>query len=94
MQAPVRISSSLARRMAVDLLKAWISGDALTIKTELERSASVPAEAYDTTEEERRCLLKAVAGRMGKCPDLLEARCQNSVLELCLRLLGHLGSAD
>ena len=57
------ISLSLAGQLAEDLLKAWISGDAMRVNTELERSFSVPVESYDVSEEEQAHLLKAVAGQ-------------------------------
>ena len=83
---------SLAGRMAEDLLIAWISGDAVRVHTELERSISVPVEACDAGEEERRRLIKVVAGRMRNCPDLLESHSQSAELKLCVCLLGRLVS--
>jgi hypothetical protein len=78
--------------MAEDLLIAWISGDAVRVNQELERSISVPIEACDAGEEERRRLIKVVAGRMRNCPDLLESHSQSPELKLCVCLLGRLVS--
>jgi hypothetical protein len=94
MHAPAPFSPSLASRLAEDLLKAWISGDANQVNAELERSYSVPGAVGDFREEERRDLLKAVAGRMRRFPDLLEIRSQDAALSLCVRLLGHLVCPD
>lgn len=78
--------------MAEDLLKAWISGNAARVNTELERSFSVPVEDYDVSEEERRYLLKAVAAKMKTRPGLLQVEDQDPMLSLCLNLLKHLVS--
>jgi hypothetical protein len=96
MQLLVQYSPSLAGRLAEDLLRAWLSGNALKVRAELERSISIPAEVYDTGEQERRDLLKAVAGRMRKYPDLLEVENQNRhpEWELYVRLLGHMVPMD
>jgi hypothetical protein len=93
MQA-LRFSQSLAGRLAEELLKAWLSGDAGKVNAELERSISVSVEAYDTGEEERRHLLKAVAERMRNCPSLLGRPSRDAALELCVHLLGHLVAPD
>jgi hypothetical protein len=94
MSARAQHSLSLAGQLAEDLLKAWISGNAARVNTELERSVSVPVEAYDVSEEERRYLLKAVAAKMRTRPGLLEAddQDQDPMLSLCLNLLKHLVS--
>ena len=92
MNAPRHHGTSLAGRMAEDLLRAWICGDAVRVHTELERSISVPVEACDAGEGERRRLIKAVAGRMRNCPDLLESQSQSPELKLCVCLLGRLVS--
>jgi hypothetical protein len=94
MHAFAQHGPSLASRLAEDLLKAWVSGDEAKVNAELEHSVSAPFEARDPSEEERRLMLKAVAGRMRKCPDLFESRSQDAVLEVCVRLLGHLASLD
>jgi hypothetical protein len=86
--------ASLARRLAGELLQAWDSGDAAKVHAQLEHSIGMPIEACDAREEERRQVLKAVAGRMWKCPDLFEFRPQSPVLEVCGRMLGHLASPD
>ena len=93
MQAPAQNASSLAGRLAEDLLKAWIAGDRLRIETELESSICVPFDGCDGAEEERRQLLKAVAARMWDCRHLPENHGQSPDVELCLNLLGHLVSA-
>lgn len=92
MSARAQISLSLAGQLAEDLLKAWISGDAMRVNTELERSCSVPVESYDVSEEERRYLLKAVAAKMRNRPGLLAfvEPDQDPMLALCLNLLKHL----
>ena len=82
----------MASRLAEDLLRAWVSGEATKVNAHLENSVSVPFEPFDTCEEERRHMLKAVAGRMRRCPDLFASREQDPVLEVCARLLGHLVS--
>lgn len=94
MAAAVQHSSSLAGRLAEDLLRAWISGDMDKVSEELERSSSIPTGASDTGEQERRHLLRAVAERMRNCPDLLEEQGGNPVVELCVHLLGHLVSLN
>ena len=85
-------SPSLAGRLAEELLKAWLSGNPAKVNAELERSISVPLEADDAGEQERRDLLKAVAGQMKKRAALLEAPCQahHPKWELYMRLLGHM----
>lgn len=90
MQATLQYGTSLAGRLAEDLLKAWISGDPAKVNMELERSLSISVDSYDTSEEERRHLLKAVADRMRTCPDLLEPLASSSELDVCVSLLGHL----
>jgi hypothetical protein len=91
MPAALEHAPSLAGRLAENLLKAWLSGDAVRVHSELERSLSVPVEqAYDTGEQERRQLLQAVAGQMRRCPDLLELGTQSPKLKLYLHLLWHL----
>lgn len=90
MQVAVQNCSSLAGRMAENLLKAWLSGDAVRVHTELARSLSVPVGVYDTGEQERRQLLQAVARRMREYSDLLEPRSQSPELNLYLNLLWHL----
>jgi hypothetical protein len=92
MQAIAGYTSSLAGRLAEDLLRAWIAGDTARVHTELESSISIPVEDCDSAEEERRHLLKAVAGRMWACSDRLDAHNQSPDLELCMNLLGHLVS--
>jgi hypothetical protein len=82
--------SSLASQLAEDLLTAWLSGNAISVRTELERSISVSVEVYDTGEQERRQLLKAVAARMQTCTDLLALQSQTPEVELYVRLLGHM----
>jgi len=94
MQALAQQTSSLAGRLAEDLLKAWLSGDAVKVRAALERSISVPIDAYDTGEQERRDLLKAVAGRMRKYPDLFEGHSQHPEWELYIRLLGHMAPVN
>jgi hypothetical protein len=96
MQLLVQYSPSLASQLAEDLLKAWLSGNALKVRTELERSISIPVEVFDTGEQERRDLLKAVAAKMRKYPDLLEVENQNQhpEWELYARLLGHMVPMD
>jgi len=89
-----RYSLSLASRLAGDLLRAWDSGDALKVHAQLEHSIALPFEACDAGEEERRHMLKAVAGRMWKCRDLFEARLRDPALEVCGQLLGHLAAPD
>jgi len=76
--------------MAENLLKAWLSGDAVRVHTELARSLSVPVGVYDTGEQERRQLLQAVARRMRGCSDLFEPGSQSPELKLYLHLLWHL----
>jgi len=83
-------STSLAGRLAEELLKAWLSGDVGKIHAEFERCMSVPVEAHDTGEQERRQLLQAVAGRMMTCSDLLEIGNDVPNLELLVQLLGHM----
>lgn len=90
MPAAVQHFSSFAGRLAEDLLKAWVSGDAVKVHAELERSLSVPVEAHDTGEQERRQLLQAVARRMRRYPDLFEPGSQSPELKLYLHLLWHL----
>ena len=92
MQPQLQHSPSLAGRLAEDLLSAWFSGNAVKVSAELERSISIPVESYDTGEQERRDLLKAVAGRMRKCPEILNAknRTQHPEWELYAKLLGHI----
>lgn len=92
MQLMVQYSPSLAGQLAEDLLKAWLSGNALKVRAELERSISIPVEVFDTGEQERRDLLKAVAAKMRKYPDLLAVENQNQhpEWELYARLLGHI----
>lgn len=90
MRASAQQCSSLAGRLAEDLLKAWISGDEDRVHTELERSVSVPFDVYDTGEQERRHLLQAVANRMRKCPSLLEPPGQSPELDLYAHLLWHM----
>jgi hypothetical protein len=92
MLAPAQHSPSLASRLAGDLLRAWVSGDAVKVNAELEHSISAPFEVCDTSEEERRLMLKAVAARMRECPDLFEPKSQDLALAVCVRLLGHLVS--
>jgi hypothetical protein len=94
MRAPEQHSPSLASRLAGDLLRAWVSGDALKVNAQLDHSIAVPVEACDTSEEERRHMLKAVAGRMRSCPALFESGRPDPALEVCVRLLGHLVSLD
>lgn len=81
---------SLAGRLAENLLKAWLTGDPGKISTELERSVTVPFEAHDTGEQERRRLLQAVARHMRTCPDLLESDSESPELKLYVRLLWHM----
>ena len=81
---------SLAGLLAEDLLKAWLTGDAVRLRTELERSATVPVEARDTGEQERRHLLQAVATRMRRCPNLFDPRSQTPELDLYAHLLWHM----
>jgi len=83
----MRHCPSLAGRLAENLLKAWLSADAVRVQTELERSIAVPVQARDTGEQERRQLLQSVASRMRKCPDLLEPRSQSPELNLYAHLL-------
>ena len=90
MQVLLQYSPSLAGRLAEDLLKAWLSGNAAKVRAELERSISIPVEMRDTGEQERRDLLKAVAGRMRKYPDLPDAQSVHPEWELYMRLLGHM----
>jgi|HubBroStandDraft_1064217.scaffolds.fasta_scaffold1208602_1 hypothetical protein len=96
MQLLAQYSPSLAGQLAEDLLKAWLSGNPVKVRAELERSISIPVAVYDTGEQERRDLLKAVAGRMRKYPDLLEVEKQNQhpEWELYVRLLGHMVPMD
>src|SRR5208337_2985240 len=79
---------TLSSRLAEDLLKAWMSGDAAKVDAELQRSIAAPREPGDICEEERRHLLKAVAARMRRSGDVFRER--DPVLELCAHLLGHL----
>lgn len=81
---------SLAGRLAENLLKAWLSADAVKVRTELERSIAVPVEAHDTFEQERRQLLQAVANRMRKCPGLFEPRRPSPEVDLYTHLLFNL----
>jgi hypothetical protein len=92
MQVLLQHSPSLAGRLAEDLLKAWLSGNAVKVRAELDRSVSVPVEMSDSGEQERRDLLKAVAGRMRKYPDLLDVKNQTQHPEwvVYVRLLGHM----
>lgn len=90
MYALAQQTPSLAGRLAEDLLKAWLSGNTVKVRVELERSVSVPFEAHDAGEQERRELLKAVAGRMRKYPDLLDGQNEHPEWELYVRLLGHM----
>jgi hypothetical protein len=90
MQASVQHYQSLAGWHAENLLKAWLTGDAAKLDTELERSLMVPFEANDAGEEERRHLLQAVAKRMSQRPDLLEPWSQSPELGLYVRLLWHM----
>jgi hypothetical protein len=96
MQALLQYSPSLAGRLAEDLLKAWLSGNAGKVQAELERSISIPVAVYDTGEQERRDLLKAVAARLRKYPDLLDVQGQSEHPEwaLYVRLLGHMVPMD
>jgi hypothetical protein len=80
--------------LAEDLLRAWVSGDAVDVNAQLEHSIAVPVESCDSSEEERRHMLKAVAGRMRKCPNLFASGRRDPVLEVCVRLLGHLVSLE
>lgn len=75
-------------------MKAWFTGDAAKVHLELERSLTVPAGADDTGEQERRQLLRVVAKRMRRCPDLLEPCSQSPELNLCVRLLWHTAFSD
>jgi len=94
MSAAAQDYPSLAGRLAEDLLKAWLSGDAVQVHTELERSLTVPLEARDTGEQERRNLLQAVAKRMTMCPDLFEVRAESPALDLYAHLLWHMVTRD
>jgi hypothetical protein len=96
MQALLQYSPSLAGRLAEDLLKAWLSGNPIKVHAELERSISIPVDVRDTGEQERRDLLKAVAGRLRKYPDLLDVQSQTEHPEwaLYVRLLGHMVPMD
>lgn len=86
--------SSLAGCLAENLLEAWLSADPVKIQRELERSISAPLEARDTGEQERRQVLHAVASRMSRCPDLLEAGTQTPEMNLYTHLLFSLSVAD
>ena len=94
MLASVQQYPSLAGRQAETLLKAWLSGDAVKIHTELERSISISVVAHDTGEQECWQLLQAVASRMMECPDLLDARSERPELKLYAHLLWHLICPD
>src|SRR5580698_5974826 len=96
MQVMLQHSASLAGRLAEDLLTAWLSGNPVKVHAELERSITVPVDVCDTGEQERRDLLKAVAAKMRKYPDLLDAQSQTQHPEwaLYVRLLGHMVPMD
>jgi hypothetical protein len=94
MRALLQQYPSLAGRQAETLLKAWLSGDAVKVYTELERSISISVAAHDTGEQEYWQLLQAVARRMMECPDLLDPRSQRPELELYAHLLWHLICPD
>jgi hypothetical protein len=79
----------LAGQRAGDLLRAWVSGDAGRFQHELESILKDATSACDAGEEERRNLLRAVALRMKKCPDVFGLP-RKAGIELCLHLLGHL----
>jgi hypothetical protein len=79
----------LAGQRAGDLLRAWIAGDAARFEHELESILTGATGACDSGEEERRNLLRAVALRMKKCPDVFGLP-RKAAVELCLNLLGHL----
>ena len=94
MQVLTQHCASLAGQMADDLLRAWISGDAVKVDAEIHRSISIAVDARDTGEQERRHLLQAVAGRMRKRADLLRAWSESPELELYAQLLGHMAIGD
>jgi hypothetical protein len=83
----------LVGQRAGDLIRAWISGDSVRFKRELESILSDHAAACDAGQEERRDLLRAVAVRMKNCPDAFGPP-KNAGISLCLSLLGHLVAAE
>jgi hypothetical protein len=83
----------LAGQRAGNLLRAWISGDAGRFQREIESTLSDHTRACGAGEEERRNLLRAVAIRLTKCPNVFGLP-RTAGLDLCLTLLGHLVAED
>lgn len=83
-----QMNPPLSSQLAGDLLRAWRSGDAGLMATELQRSLSVSMDVPDVGEEERRLLLHTVAMRMRTLQP--SPRVEDPVLRVCARLLGHL----
>jgi hypothetical protein len=81
---------NLSTSLAESLLRAWIIGDVEKVHVEIRRSGYVEPDYDEGEEAERIQLLKAVAQRLGDCPDLFAPRTADPGLDLCVDLLAHL----
>jgi hypothetical protein len=85
-------SHSIAVRQAQSLLRAWVCGDLLRLRAELDRSTFIPAATETHPECEQLELLRSVASQMRNCRDLYAERSTDPQLGLCVDLLVHLAS--
>ena len=79
-------------RQAETLLNTWISGDAATLRAEVNRAANCDWPAVDGIDHYLVELLKLVAQGMKNCPDLYSARKANPVVGIYLEALQRLSA--